>query len=272
VSVRVIERVIPVGEMQLEAQKAALSAERQLEGDVAAINAYNDESRRSNDRVVGALSALTGQSLGENQRAWADWWTDRKGYALKTSEEPKSTLDQTVPLDYVPQNLGPYTVSGPIVGTVQHSCFAADTPVRTMTGLRPIQTVKRGDLVLTEDATTGRLGFEPVVAVYHNAPSATLNLDLTGGTVVATGIHRFWKAGEGWVMARDLKPGDVVRTLGGTARVNSVGDAAVQPVFNLEVARGQSFFAGPAGALVHDNSLVEPVAAPFDVVSHEATR
>ena len=32
-------------------------------------------------------------------------------------------------------------------------------------------------------------------------------------SVVATGIHRFWKAGGGWVMARELKPGDPIRTL-----------------------------------------------------------
>ena len=35
-------------------------------------------------------------------------------------------------------------------------------------------------------------------------------------------------------------------------------------VFNLEVARSADFFVGRAGALAHDNSLVEPVAAPFD--------
>jgi hypothetical protein len=35
-------------------------------------------------------------------------------------------------------------------------------------------------------------------------------------------------------------------------------------VFNLEVDGGQSFFVGGPGVLVHDNSLVQPVSAPFD--------
>jgi hypothetical protein len=82
--------------------------------------------------------------------------------------------------------------------------------------------------------------------------------------VVATGIHRFWKAGKGWTMARDLKPGDPIRTLGGVAKVEAVEDEKVQPVFNLEVAEGHSFLVSKVGALVHDNSLVEPVLAPFD--------
>ena len=37
-------------------------------------------------------------------------------------------------------------------------------------------------------------------------------------------------------MARDLRPGDLVRTLDGPARVRRVEPDASQPVFNLEVA------------------------------------
>ena len=68
-------------------------------------------------------------------------------------------------------------------------------------------------------------------------------------------------------MARDLKPGDAVRTVSGLARVSSVSADLVRPVFNLEVHEGQSFFAGVPGALVHDNSPVEPVRRPFDTVT-----
>jgi hypothetical protein len=65
-------------------------------------------------------------------------------------------------------------------------------------------------------------------------------------------------------MARDLKPGDAVRTVGGTARVLAVEPDEAQPVFNLEVAQDRAFFVGGAGALVHDFSLVQPVEKPFD--------
>jgi hypothetical protein len=65
-------------------------------------------------------------------------------------------------------------------------------------------------------------------------------------------------------MARDLKPGDVVRTVGGTARLESVESDTVRPVFNLDVARNRNFFVGRRGCLVYDFSIVQPVAAPFD--------
>jgi hypothetical protein len=105
---------------------------------------------------------------------------------------------------------------------------------------------------------------EPVLAVYHNPPNATMRVGLGEDSIVATGIHRFWKSGRGWTMARELKPGDTLRVLGGTSVVASVETDSVQPVFNLEVAGRGSFFVGSAGALVHDNSLVQPVPEPFD--------
>src|SRR5205823_6045816 len=140
----------------------------------------------------------------------------------------------------------------------------AGTAVRTIDGPRPIEGLKVGDRVLTQDTKTGALSFQPVVAVYHNRPAPTLRVELGGEAIVATPIHRFWKAGKGWVMARELKPGDTVRTVGGVAEVASVSAEGTQPVFNMEVGANRSFFVGRGGALVHDNSLVEPTPEPFD--------
>jgi hypothetical protein len=85
--------------------------------------------------------------------------------------------------------------------------------------------------------------------------------------IKATSIHRFWKAGSGWVMTRDLKPGDRLRALSGVVEVTTVEGGRVQPVFNLKVASGQTYFAGARNLLVHDSSLVEQVTNPFDAVA-----
>jgi hypothetical protein len=159
----------------------------------------------------------------------------------------------------------------PIFNRVGHSCFGAGTPVRTIGGPRPIEDLEVGDIVLTQDTRTGALSFEPVLAVFHNPPAATLRIDLGGDTVVATAIHRFWRAGQGWVMARELRPGDAIRTLAGSARVVAVTEEAVQPVFNLEVSEGHAFFVGDRAALVHDNSPVRPQLHPFDAPPGLAT-
>ena len=65
-------------------------------------------------------------------------------------------------------------------------------------------------------------------------------------------------------MARDLKVGDPIRTLGGVAKVAAIEAGTVQPVFNLDVDGDADFFAGEAAALVHDNTLPDLRQAPFD--------
>jgi hypothetical protein len=283
---------IPIGQMVVETQVAARAALRQQMNDVAPIERYNARVEEVNGRVVAALHTITGQEFDENGSydLWREWWTDQQGYAYQSpSSEPKPTVTQNVRLAYQPQARAYTRTSAAVVGYRRHSCFAAGTPVHTLAGLRPIETIKTGDQVLTQDTTTGLLSFQPVLAVYHDPPNQTVRVRLGARQertstststsedveeneedeewVVSTGIHRFWKAGHGWVMARELKPGDTLRLLGGLARVEAVEPDEEQPVHNLEVARGQSFFVGERGVLVHDNSLVQPVTQAFDAVS-----
>ena len=76
--------------------------------------------------------------------------------------------------------------------------------------------------------------------------------------------HRFWKANAGWAMARELNPGDTLRTLGGLVRVAKVEPDSVQPLYNLDVAGPRSFFVGSSDVLVHDNTLPDHRLKPFD--------
>lgn len=178
------------------------------------------------------------------------------GYAYAPSTEPKPVITR-VSRHY---NLGsPLGSAG-----YHHNCFSKGTTVRTALGLEPIDALHVGDQVLAADPATGALSFQPVLAALHNPPSPTLRIQVGTEQVVSTPIHRFWLAGRGWVLARDLKVGDSVRVLGGVAQVASVESDAVQPVYNLELAAGHTFFVGQAGALVHDNSRADAVTSPFD--------
>jgi hypothetical protein len=257
---------IPIGRMQIEAEQAAKVAEQQLEGDVAAIKRYNEPIEKLNDRVIAILEKFAGNSLGSDPETWRKWSVDMMGYVYipQRASQETPTVTEQVPIAFQPQATPILGYGAPVAIRTHTACFGAGTMVATLTGPRPIESIAVGDRVLTQDATSGVLGYHPVVKALHNPPSTTLRLQIGGDSIVATGIHRFWKAGQGWVMARDVKPGDVLRCLGGTGRVSAVETDRVQPVFNLEVAEGQSFFVGTRGVLVHDNSLVEPVAAPFD--------
>ena len=237
-----------------EAQKSTQSAQQRLQDDIASVEGYNADARQVNASALQILSTFSDRDLGEDRAAWISWWTEERGYsAIRTSQQTttKPTFNQVVPAPYTPSY-------------VPKDCFGAGTPALTLDGPRPIESIRVGDRVLSQDSTTGALSYQPVVAVSHDSPEPTLRVRLGGDSIIATGIHRFWKSGHGWVMARDLRPGDQVRTLGGLAEVEAVEPDAVQPVFNLEVAEGRSFFAGRLAALVHDKTLVEPVLDPFD--------
>jgi len=241
---------IELSRMQQQMQQA----QQGLAQDIQTVESWNAGIREVNDRALPIVKTVTGQDLGTDRDAWMTWWNDQLGYAYQsptTVEKPTYTQLVVYPMNSTPPH---------------NSCFAAGTSVQTIDGPRPIESLQVGDRVLSQNTSTGALSFQPVMVIHHNPPSPTLQLRLGGETLIATGIHRFWKAGKGWTMARDLKPGDTVRTVGGSARLESVEPGKVQPVFNLDIAENRNFFVGKQGCLVYDFSIVQPVLAPFDHV------
>jgi len=66
--------------------------------------------------------------------------------------------------------------------------------VQTIAGPRPIESLKVGDQVLTQSTSTGALGYQPILVVHHNPPSATYRIGLKGDSIVSSHFHRFWVA------------------------------------------------------------------------------
>jgi hypothetical protein len=218
------------------------------------VGPVRDSALQFNGRVIQTLRNITGSDHGGDWESWKRWWVESQGYAYNP-EQFRNPVD----LSY-------FDPKPTFVAHFHYSCFGAGTPVQTLTGPRAIESIQVGDRVLTQDVSNGGLEFAPVLTVFHNRPAETLRVLIGEGSIVSTGIHRFWIAGKGWTMARDLQTGDVVRTLHGLAPVRAVAADLIQPVFNLEVGQNRSFFAGETAALVHDNSRVDHVARPFDAI------
>ena len=237
-------------ELLATANLKAANAQRQLDADVSAIDTFNSESAIPISESWVFSRPLAGAPQIENdQDALNVWWYDQLGYQY---EPPvKVTLVEDVDPQYPPPHI--------------YTCFAAGTLVRTPDGSRPIEQIEVGDPVLSQNVTTGALEYHPVLVVHHNKPSKTLRIRLTGDeTLVSSVYHRFWRSGRGWALARELEPGDKLRTLGGQVRVASIEPGDVVPVYNLDVAGNRSFFVGQGSVLVHDNSLPEVRLRPFD--------
>jgi tetratricopeptide (TPR) repeat protein len=233
-----------------DASVQAEAVQQQLIADVGAIEQFNSQAAVINERVLPVLQqAADAPASKTDQDGLYGWWYDRLGYNYQAPEKVQAAV-----------NVFPETTPPSLT-----TCFAAGTPVRTMEGFRPIEEIRPGDLVLSQDVTTGGLDFRPIVFVHHNAPNQTLRITLSNDEILSASVyHRFWRSGAGWAQARDLKPGDVLRTLGSTLRVLAVEPGPVEPLFNLDVAQNRTFFAGNGNVLVHDNTLPPARHALFD--------
>lgn len=168
-------------------------------------------------------------------------------------------------------------------GKVGAACFAAGTPVPGEYGCRAVEEFHEGDVVLmrpehdpTAPPVKGR-----VISTYQNvAPIWELRV---GGRVLrTTGGHPFWVRGQGWTTVVDLRPGQELRTEDGWVRVAEVVDTGLsEPVYNLEVAEGHTFFAGDPviwgfalwahnGCGIHGNSLQSPKPTTLYQVTNRA--
>jgi hypothetical protein len=239
-----------------EANLKAVDSQQRLIADVNVIEAANAEAVAINQRITPILmTTLDAPDLKNDEDAWKTWWYDHLGY--RYDPPPPVSLAVDASPQYAPPRI--------------YSCFVAGTPVRTINGHQPIESVRVGDRLLTQDVTTGALSFQSVLVVHRNAPAKTIRVALDNGeTITASTYHRFWQVGKGWAMAKQLQTGDTLRTLGGIARVVSLEPGATVPVFNLDVAGTRTFFVGMKDALVHDNTLPNPHLEPFDAVKQES--
>jgi len=245
------QRDMRLGMQLLAVQQANRNLEQMLAMDVQFLDTANSTINLYDARTLPVLTGITGQDFGVEPEKWKSWWTDQVGYVYQSS---------------IPETKPTYTdmVTDGSTQFWHSACFAAGTIVQTIDGPQAIESIHVGDRVLSQGTTTGQLAFQPVIATHRTPSNPTLRIAVGDEMIVATGIHRFWKAGTGWTMARDLKAGDRLRIIGGTIDIRSIETDKVQPVYNLDVAENRDFFVGAIELLVHDFTFVQPVLEPFD--------
>src|SRR4029079_1739851 len=85
------------------------------------------------------------------------------------------------------------------------SCFVKGTPVWTLSGPKPIEELKVGDRVLSQNPDTRQLDYKAVFGTSIRPPSEMLTIR-TGETALTTTLgHPFFVVGKGWRMATHLE-------------------------------------------------------------------
>jgi Flp pilus assembly pilin Flp len=174
------------------------------------------------------------------------------------------------PISYAP----PGAPGGPVCEGDQcpgggKNCFVAGTPVAAADGLRPIEEIQTGDVVLSRDEGTGEISLRRVTDTYVRGASAlvdvtVVDLDDRVETIRATPEHPFWTASHGWTDAGALRSSDrLVDAAGREVLVASVDRVPAQAtVYNLSVESTDTYFVGSDRVWVHNYNPYDPGDRP----------
>ncbi|MDB2439304.1 polymorphic toxin-type HINT domain-containing protein [Hellea sp.] len=142
-------------------------------------------------------------------------------------------------------------------------CFVAGTLVETEDGLRPIEDIKVGDLVLSRNPETGETAYKQVTAFIPRHDRIIWTVVLSGEnnsseSFETTDEHPWWvisEAGVGsWKRTDELSAGMIATTAGyQTMTITSaLKTERLDGTYNITVADFETYFVGENKVLVHN--------------------
>jgi hypothetical protein len=149
------------------------------------------------------------------------------------------------------------------IGRAHTCCFVAGTLVVTAGGLRPIEKIKVGDLVLSRSDASGESAYKAVTSLIQRHHRLVWRLSVArtplnnqgDSEVFETTDDHPWRSEDGrWVATAELHPSMRIVTADGEP-VTVVSIAATRRTavtFNLEVADYHSYFVGKSHVWVHN--------------------
>ncbi len=215
--------------------------------------------------ICEVLAAVTGEEFESTPENWWQWWYDYNEIYVE-GEKPLVRVNrrEEVVVDGYrprPRPVQPAMSFGRFGGTLSKECLAAGTLVWTDRGPVPIEEIRVGDMVLSQEPDTGELAFKPVVRTTSRMPEKMVEFTTDSETLETSGGHRFWVSGTGWNRARDFQPGVRLYGLLENHGVRTVRVVDPKTTYNLIVADFHTYFVGQARILSHDNTIPRATGA-----------
>ena len=146
----------PPGRQDVRAYRLVVAQEarrqrQELGNTMRHVDANNVRAMRMNQRIYAALGNSTGQQIDPLPHLWWDWWKQRNEYEIAEDKQERlvtlyENRQESIPAIPLPPGA--------------HECFPAGTPVRTEVGLRSIESLRRGDRVLSQHVGDGGINLQ----------------------------------------------------------------------------------------------------------------
>ena len=245
---------------------AEKDAEIQMRRDQQAFERLNQSKRELKENVIQVLEQTTDAKPGTTAASW--WqWLDIENDSNKTSAKRyTSEYQQLYDRAYQPREV--YVAVTP----PRCECLVAGIPIQTKNGLRAVESIRTGDLVLTNEVESGSLEFRPVIKTTIRPPTDTMKIVTDDETIQATLGHYWWVAGQGWLRTKELQAGMKLHTATGTIQINEV--LAVEeklPTYNLVVDVSHTYFVGKNRVLSNDATDLRATTTRVPGLSEPAT-
>lgn len=242
------------------AKAVALAESQRIADDADAdVDKANASIREFQRNVATVLRATTGAELGADPKGWWEWW-DRyeESYLAGPKRIDSRYAEDRSSLVYVARQAESVSMAT-IPVTLRKECLVRGTLIQTESGLKPIESIRVGDQVVSQAIASGELRLRPVLRTTVRPKAATRVVALADGeTIRSTLGHRWWVIGNGWVKTKDLQPGMAFRTSTGFAAVHDIQDADAIETYNLVVDEDHTYFVGRSRLLSFDASEVIP--------------
>lgn len=151
-------------------------------------------------------------------------------------------------------------------------CFTSETLIDAEKGHKPIEELKVGDKVYSENPETGEKGLKEITGIFVNETKTLRHIWVGDKELNTTRKHPFYVIGKGWTEARKLRVGDTLQLFSGeVAVVNKVEDEVLRDpirVYNFEVADWNTYFVSELDVFVHNCNRYTEVDGSMGQIHH----
>ena len=177
-----------------------------------------------------------------------------QGYIDSAEASLKDVNDKITDLNILIESLQAKIVS------LQNACFSYKTKILTENGYKDVDEITVNDKVLSYNENTKENELKDVLRtiIHKDVDVIMYKLLINGNIIEATSMHRFYIKGDtgyDWVLAKDLKIGDIVMNKDGKYyTIDEITNTKIkETVYSLSVKDNHNFYVTEDNILVYSS-------------------